>query len=121
MAGSLPSPRPGTRPDRMSVTDVSQPSRVAGPDEGVGLDELGLAARNHGMPLELMRHDLTPLGAHYLLTHYDIPQVDPATYRLEVGGAVRTPLTLSLDDLRARDQVTVPVTLECAGNGRARF
>ncbi len=104
-----------------TVTDVSLPSRVAEPDEGVGYDELGLAARNHGMPLELMRHDLTPLGAHYLLTHYDIPHVDPGSFRLEVGGAVSTPLSLSLDDLRARDTVTVPVTLECAGNGRAKL
>jgi DMSO/TMAO reductase YedYZ molybdopterin-dependent catalytic subunit len=103
------------------LSDVSRPSRVAGPDEAIGLDELGLAARNHGMPLELMRHDLTPLGAHYLLTHYDIPDVDPQTFRLDVGGAVRRPMSLDLTALRARETVTMPVTLECAGNGRARF
>jgi sulfane dehydrogenase subunit SoxC len=104
-----------------SLSDVSQPSRVADPDEAIGLDELSLAARNHGMPLELMRHDLTPLGAHYLLTHYDVPYVDPRTFRLEVGGAVRRRFSLDLAELRSRPTVTVPVTLECAGNGRARF
>ena len=31
---------------------ISQPSRVADPGEAIGPDELGLAARNHGMPLE---------------------------------------------------------------------
>lgn len=83
-------------------------------------DELGLAARNHGLPLETLRHDLTPAGLHYLLIHYDIPVVDPATWRLELGGAVHRPLSLSLDDLRARsDTGTLPVTMECAGNGRA--
>ncbi|MDQ1625858.1 MAG: hypothetical protein QOJ49_1356 [Actinomycetota bacterium] len=107
-----------TGPD---LADVSLPSRVAAPDEAVGADELGLAARNHGMPLELLRHDLTPVGAHYLLTHYDIPYVAEQTFRLDVGGAVRTPLSLDLAAIRDRPAVTMPVTLECAGNGRARF
>jgi DMSO/TMAO reductase YedYZ molybdopterin-dependent catalytic subunit len=88
---------------------------------GISVEELQLAARNHGMPLEALRHDITPLGLHYLLVHYDIPVVDPATWRLAVGGSVRRPLELGLDDLRTRDQLTVPVTLECAGNGRARL
>jgi sulfane dehydrogenase subunit SoxC len=82
-------------------------------------DELRLAARNHALPLEALRYPVTPVGLHYLLTHYDIPAVDPDAWRLEIGGSVERPLTLSLDDLRARDTVTLPVTLECAGNGRA--
>ena len=85
----------------------------------VSREELQLAARNHGMPLEALRWPVTPVGLHYLLIHYDIPQVDPATWRLRVGGRVREPLDLSLDDLRERPAVTRPVTMECAGNGRA--
>lgn len=96
-------------------------SRIAAPDEGIGLDELALAARNHGLPLEALRYDVTPVGLHYLLTHYDIPAVDPGTWELVVDGAVATPLRLTLEDLRARPTVTMPVTLECAGNGRARL
>jgi sulfane dehydrogenase subunit SoxC len=87
----------------------------------VTLDELRLAARNHAMPLEALRYPVTPLGLHYLLTHYDIPAVDPDTWRLEIGGSVERPLTLSLSELRARPAVTRAVTLECAGNGRARL
>ena len=56
--------------------------------ERISLEELQLAARNHGMPLEALRWDVTPIGLHYLLTHYDIPDVDPASWRLEVGGLV---------------------------------
>jgi DMSO/TMAO reductase YedYZ molybdopterin-dependent catalytic subunit len=85
----------------------------------VSLDELQLAARNHGMPLEALRHDVTPLGLHYLLIHYDVPLVDVATWRLEVGGLVERPRSLTLEDLQALPSVTMPVTLECAGNGRA--
>ena len=86
---------------------------------GISLEELQLAARNHGMPLEALRFDVTPVGLHYLLTHYDIPEVDPGPWRLEVDGLVERPLSLSLEDLRSRPAVEEVVTLECAGNGRA--
>jgi len=81
--------------------------------------ELQLAARNHGMPLEALRYPVTPAGLHYLLIHYDIPVVDPDTFSLTIEGKVSRPLTLSLDDLRARPAVELEVTMECAGNGRA--
>ena len=115
-------PRDGTRAPVQTVAQAySAPSRVAAPDEGIGLDELALAARNHGMPLEALRYDLTPAGLHYLLVHYDIPYVDPAGWRLELDGRVSHALALDLDEIRARPRVNLPVTLECAGNGRARL
>jgi DMSO/TMAO reductase YedYZ molybdopterin-dependent catalytic subunit len=85
----------------------------------ITLAELQLAARNHALPLEALRHDLTPIGLHYLLIHFDIPAIDAATWRLEVGGRVQRPLSLALGELRARASRTLTVTLECAGNGRA--
>jgi sulfane dehydrogenase subunit SoxC len=84
-------------------------------------EELQLAARNHGMPLEVLRHPVTPAGLHYLLIHYDIPPVDPREWRLEVGGLVERTRSLSLDELRGRPARTVAVTMECAGNGRAQL
>jgi len=71
------------------------------------------------MPLEALRYPVTPVGLHYLLTHYDIPAVDAARFELAVGGRVARPLTLGIDDLRARPHVELEVTMECAGNGRA--
>jgi DMSO/TMAO reductase YedYZ molybdopterin-dependent catalytic subunit len=85
----------------------------------IDFDELQLAARNHGMPLELLREPITPAGLHYLLIHFDIPHVDADAWRLAVDGLVRQPLSLSLADLHARPARTLTVTLECAGNGRA--
>jgi DMSO/TMAO reductase YedYZ molybdopterin-dependent catalytic subunit len=96
-------------------------SAGAGVGDGISIEELQLAARNHGMPLEALRWTITPLGLHYLLIHYDIPAVDLATWRLTIGGRVRRELSLSLEDLREREQVRLPVTFECAGNGRARL
>ena len=86
---------------------------------GVTFDELRLAARNHGMPLEALQYDVTPVGLHYLLIHYDIPAIDVSGWRLKLGGQVGNELELSLDDLRAMPAVTRRVTMECAGNGRA--
>ena len=96
----------------------SAPAGTLG-DQGITPDELRLAARNHGLPLEALREPITPAGLHYLLIHYDIPAVDPATFELEIAGAVERPLTLTLDDLRARERVDMAITFECAGNGRA--
>jgi DMSO/TMAO reductase YedYZ molybdopterin-dependent catalytic subunit len=83
--------------------------------------ELAQATRNRGMPLEALGHDITPVGLHYLLIHFDIPALDPAAWRLRVGGNVRRELELTLDEIKARPAITMPVTLECAGNGRARL
>ena len=87
----------------------------------ISLEELQLAARNHGMPLEALRYPITPVGLHYLLIHYDIPAVDPGAWHLTVDGLVERELSLSLADLRARPAAEVVATMECAGNGRARL
>ena len=79
--------------------------------------ELQLAARNHGMPLEALRRDITPIGLHYLLIHFDIPFIDETSWRLRIEGVDRV-VELSLQDLQSRPRITAPVTLECAGNGR---
>jgi DMSO/TMAO reductase YedYZ molybdopterin-dependent catalytic subunit len=84
-------------------------------------EELQLAARNRGIPLEALRYDITPSGLHYLLIHFDIPDVDATTWRLRVDGEVERPVELSLGDLRTLPRRTQAVTLECAGNGRARL
>ncbi len=98
------------------------PAPSAAPTDGpLTFEELQLAGRNRGMPLEALRYDVTPTGLHYLLVHFDIPAVDPNDWRLQVGGLVDRQLDLSLDDLRSRPRRTIPVTLECAGNGRARL
>jgi DMSO/TMAO reductase YedYZ molybdopterin-dependent catalytic subunit len=101
-----------------SLPDVSPPGRVAEPAEGISLEELGLAARNHGLPLEALRYDLTPPGLHYVLVHFDIPAAE-AEWELTIDGEVDAPLTLHVDTLRSLPTATVRVTMECAGNGRA--
>ncbi len=97
---------------------VGDPSGLA-PDDRFYREELQLANRNRGMPLEALRYPITPVGMHYLLVHFDIPEVNAGSWRLNIGGLVAKPLSLSLADIQARPRQTLPVTMECAGNGRA--
>ena len=85
----------------------------------ISRDELQLAARNHGFPLELLREPITPVGLHYLLIHFDIPAVDAARGGSRSAASSSGRSSLSLDDLKAARARTLAVTLECAGNGRA--
>lgn len=73
---------------------------------------------NASTPLAALDRDVTPNDLFYVRNHFAVPDVDPATWRLDVGGAVAQDLSLSVDDLRDLPQRTVIVTLECAGNGR---
>jgi DMSO/TMAO reductase YedYZ molybdopterin-dependent catalytic subunit len=89
--------------------------------DGLYREELQLALRNRGMPLEALRYPITPTGLHYLLIHYDIPAVDAAEWRLKIAGQLTKPLELTLEEIKKRPRRTLPVTMECAGNGRALF
>jgi DMSO/TMAO reductase YedYZ molybdopterin-dependent catalytic subunit len=83
-------------------------------------EELALASRNSGMPLEALRYDVTPAGLHYLLIHFDIPAAEAFSWRLRFDGLVSKPRSYSLADLRRMSASTVRVTMECAGNGRGQ-
>src|SRR2546423_6309922 len=91
---------------------------LADSDE-ITLEELQLAARNHGMPLEALRYPLTPVGLHYLLTHYDIPAVDPASWRLGGARHVGRAWSVPLDELPARPPMRVAAPEDFAGDRHA--
>ena len=109
----------------MTQRDAERRFRTVG--DGSGLvhedlfyrEEVQLALRNRGMPLEGLRYAVTPTGMHYLLIHFDIPYVEVDTWQLQIGGLVSQSLSLTLDDLKHRPARTLAVTMECAGNGRA--
>ncbi|HTQ77763.1 MAG TPA: sulfite oxidase [Burkholderiales bacterium] len=83
-------------------------------------EEVALASRNAGMPLEALRYDVTPAGLHYRLIHFDLPPAAPE-WRLRFEGCLARPRTLGLEELRGMPARTLRVTLECAGNGRGQI
>ncbi len=82
-------------------------------------NEVDLANRNSGLLLELLSCDITPIGAHYLLNHFDVPILDSSTHTLAFEGAFEAPYKITLDEIKSLPKITMPVTLECSGNGRA--
>jgi DMSO/TMAO reductase YedYZ molybdopterin-dependent catalytic subunit len=70
---------------------------------------------NAEAPAEALRGAITPTDLHYVRSNFALPEHDGT---FEIGGAVATPTTLTLDDLRSFPPVEQAVTLECAGNGR---
>ncbi len=81
-------------------------------------EEVALANRNSGLMLEGLRYDVTPAGMHYLLSHFDVPAADAATWAVTIEGHVQHPRTIGLEDIMALPARTLRVTMECAGNGR---
>jgi DMSO/TMAO reductase YedYZ molybdopterin-dependent catalytic subunit len=59
---------------------------------------------------------ITPNDEFFQVNHFEWPVIDAATWKLEIDGLVRTPLTLTLDDIMARTRQEIAVTLECSGN-----
>jgi DMSO/TMAO reductase YedYZ molybdopterin-dependent catalytic subunit len=66
----------------------------------------------------LGRSWITRNDRFFVRSHLNVPTIDPAAWRLEIAGLVRTPLSFSLAEIQALPQQEDIVTLECAGNGR---
>ncbi len=94
---------------------MAQRSRPPASNDLVTVEERPFNAES---PLAVLAEPLTPPPLFYVRNHFDVPRLDPATWRLTVTGQVERPLELSLEEVRALPPRTVTVTLECAGNGR---
>jgi sulfite oxidase len=65
---------------------------------------------------------VTPVDLFFTRSHAPVPQIDPGTWRLEVGGLVGCATRFSLQELRrALPQRDVTATLVCAGLRRNEF
>lgn len=60
----------------------------------------------------------TPKDQFFTTQHYGHPEVDPATFRLNVSGLVDRPTSLSLDELRRMRSAELVAGFECSGNRR---
>ena len=72
------------------------------------------------MPLEALRYPVTPVGLHYLLIHYDVPIVDTGGLAAHCSAGSVSSRSGSTSCAPGR-RVELTVTMECAGNGRARL
>lgn len=74
---------------------------------------------NGGPPPTLLASaPITPADLFFVRNHGEVPVVDPSTFALRVEGAVERPRAYVLEDLARFPTVTLPATLQCAGNRR---
>ena len=105
--------------------DIDQTVPALDPEEACqwAIDGGLVVCRAHPLNCEtslpaLIGGTVMPNASFYVRNHFQIPNLDPAEWRLSVGGMVHRPLSLSLRDLTNMPSQTQVVTLECAGNGR---
>lgn len=75
-------------------------------------------------PVGLLNTWITPNDLFYVRHHTNAARIDAQAgkdWKVEIGGEVERPMTITLDDLKKMPKASVTVTLECAGNGRAFF
>ena len=70
---------------------------------------------------QLVQSWITPVKHFYVRSHAPNPVINADNYVLTVEGRVRTPLKLSLAQLRQLTRHKVTATLTCAGNRRTEF
>jgi DMSO/TMAO reductase YedYZ molybdopterin-dependent catalytic subunit len=73
---------------------------------------------NLEMPFETTDNFITPTKSFYVRTHFPIPKIDRDAWWLHVKGEVEKPFAIDYEELLKLESLTVPVTLECAGNNR---
>jgi DMSO/TMAO reductase YedYZ molybdopterin-dependent catalytic subunit len=100
--------------DGSNMQPVDPPGNVS----AAGLTIRQQEPKNLESPFDRLDSYLTPTGLFYIRSHFPVPALDRASYRLQIGGAVEHPLTLSYDELRSMPSETRVATLECAGNSR---
>jgi len=63
---------------------------------------------------------ITPNDRFFVRWHWDMPnRIDAAAHRVAIGGAVRQPVALTLDEVAAAGEtIEVVAVNQCAGNGR---
>ena len=88
---------------------------------GTAVRPIGLIIRqkdpnNLEMPFDQLGDFITPVELFYIRSHFPTPELDPVSYRLSIGGAVRRELRLSYANIRVMPSRTCTATLECAGN-----
>jgi DMSO/TMAO reductase YedYZ molybdopterin-dependent catalytic subunit len=93
----------------MSESDIKlRDGRIVRSEEPLNLE----------MPFETVEGFITPTRSFYVRTHFPVPKIDRDAWWLHVEGEVEKPFAINYEQLLELESVTIPVTLECAGNNR---
>ncbi len=118
-----PLPPPSKLPTEILKEDLKTPDNHVSRDPRL-IRLTGIHPFNTEAPLSTLFDEgfLTSPNLFYVRNHGHVPQVDDATipdWEFSIEGLVTNPVTMTLKQLIADyEQITVPITLVCAGNRR---
>ncbi len=109
-----------TMPAGFIPVALAQDAMLEGKD---GLTLLNDRPINAETPPHLLDDPITPTHRHFIRNNGVPPETaDAAMWTLTIDGLVDNPMTLSIADLRTGfETVSLALTIECGGNGRAFF
>jgi DMSO/TMAO reductase YedYZ molybdopterin-dependent catalytic subunit len=107
--------------DSAGLISTADPQQVWQEALRAGLVGLSEDPLNCEVPPALLDGEVTPTSRFFRRNHFGIPLLDAGAWRLEIGGLVRRPMSLDLDEVKRFGPVSTVAVLECAGNGRSRF
>lgn len=118
----FPLPLKSVRPNKVLDVDEKTPDAHVLRDSRL-IRLTGAHPFNCEAPLSLLYDSgfLTPVELWFVRNHGAVPQVSDAdvrSWQFTIEGLVDKPMTLTLAQLLTLKQVTVPVTMVCAGNRR---
>ncbi|CAL4120901.1 unnamed protein product, partial [Meganyctiphanes norvegica] len=92
------------------------------PRRHVALKPASKTPFNAEPPLNLLVDNLiTPNELFYVRNHLPVPDIDPATFALEIEMEDSSEKTLSLDDIKSFPKQTITASIQCAGNRRSEM
>jgi len=74
---------------------------------------------NLEMPFKTLEGFLTPTESFYVRTHFPILSIDRDAWWMRIEGEVENSFAIDYEELLKIESVTIPATLECAGNSRS--
>lgn len=69
-------------------------------------------------PADKLGSFITATQSFYVRSHFPTPRIDKNKWRLRIEGEVERPFEINYEELTKLESKKIPVTLECAGNGR---
>jgi len=112
----------GHVPNKVDVADVRDQGNT---DKWVPRDPrlnrlTGIHPFNCEAPLSVLRENkfVTPASLHYVRNHGICPKLFWHSHAIEITGLVDRPIRLTMAELVSLPKISLPVTLNCAGNRR---
>jgi DMSO/TMAO reductase YedYZ molybdopterin-dependent catalytic subunit len=98
-------------------------SRLAFADEPAfpGLTVRMHQPRNLEFPISELKSAIIPNEQFFVRSHFAVPEIDAAKWKLKVEGAIDKPVELTFADIQKLPSKTLTATIECAGNGRVHL